>query len=227
MQQFTRRDSEVTLPKLKDKTINGKRYYFDPDKPEVKWPSITTVLSAKEKPALVAWKKRVGAAQAKEIAKKASIRGNSLHWMIEHYLKNEDPATFKEQKSQHKIVFNQTRSLLDRKINNIFVQEQKMYSKTLKVAGRCDVIAEWDKVLSVIDFKSSNRRRKEEWNEDYYIQSSFYAFAFWELTRLLPKQIVIVVSADDFTVVPYVQKASKFLPKLEERVKLWYKVNRA
>ncbi len=213
---------ESLLIKLKDHTSPEGRYYYEPDKPAIRFPSITTVLSDYNKPVLTRWRKRVGEKEAVKIASKAAARGDSLHSMIERYLKNEDPTNFKYTPA-HKLVFNQTRRVLDKNINNIVLQEKPLVSRTLRVAGRVDLIAEWAGKLSVIDFKGSNKPKKEEWIHHHFMQSSFYAFAFWELTGMLPKQIVIVISCDNFTVIPFVKNSAEFLPQLKQQVQNWYK----
>jgi len=205
---------------LKEKSTSCGRVYYNPLKPDLKYPSITTILKDyKEKP-LKAWRKRIGEEKANKISKAATERGDSFHSMMERYINNENPSTFK---GKHKVTFSQARPVVDKHINNIHAQEVKLFSPSLKVAGRVDLIAEWDKKLSVIDFKGSNKRKKEEWIIDYFMQASFYALAFWEQTKLLPKQIVIIISSDDFTVIPYIRKSGEFIPQLKEQVDNWYK----
>jgi hypothetical protein len=223
--KFTHIPPDFDLKKLKSKTTQEGRYYWDPKNPDVKWPSITTVLKEYNKGPIIAWRKRVGAKEANRISKAATSRGDSLHKMIERYLQNENPSTFKAL-PKHKSLFSQTRMQLDRHINNIVLQEQAVVSPTLKVAGKLDLIAEWDGVLSVIDFKGSNKRKREEWITNYYMQSSFYAFAYWEQTGILPKQIVVLITADDFTVIPYIVNSAKYIELLKKQIDIWYKRNR-
>ena len=69
----------------------------------------------------------------------------------------------------------------------------------LKVAGTADCVAEYNGVLSVIDFKTSRKSKREDWIEDYYIQTMFYAAAFFEMTGALPEQVVILIAVRDST----------------------------
>ena len=70
----------------------------------------------------------------------------------------------------------------------------RLHSDILRVAGTVDCIAEYNGVLSVIDFKTSRKPKREEWIEDYFIQAFFYSAAFFEMTGALPEQIVILVA---------------------------------
>ena len=57
-------------------------------------------------------------------------------------------------------MFQHSRDVLDR-INNIYLQEAALYSDQLEVAGRVDCIAEFDEVLSIIDFKTAAEPKKD------------------------------------------------------------------
>ena len=76
------------IPKLQTKTINKNRFYVTPEGNE--YPSITTVLSIRNKTGLVEWRKRVGNDVANYVAGKAASRGTKVHHMCEDYLNNED-----------------------------------------------------------------------------------------------------------------------------------------
>ena len=103
-------------------------------------------------------------------------------------------------------------------INNIRAQECGLYSHKYKVAGRVDCIAEYDGVLSIIDFKTSRRKRKDNYNENYYIQASAYAEMFEERTGEKVEQIAILVITEDGEVQPFLKKKYDYLPLLNEAV---------
>ena len=67
----------------------------------------------------------------------------------------------------------------------------------LSVAGTVDCVAEYNGKLSVIDFKTSKKTKKEEWIDDYFIQAFFYAAAFFEMTGAIPEQIIILIAIRD------------------------------
>ena len=141
--------------------------------------------------------------------------------MCEDYLNND----FDEEKHKKKflqyVLFNQLRESLLRKVNNIYSQECGLYSDKYKVAGRVDCIAEYDGVLSIIDFKTSSKERSDEWNESYYIQASAYAEMFEERTGIAINQVVILVVTEDGVVQEFVKNKTEYLPLLSDVIKEW------
>ena len=74
------------------------------------------------------------------------------------------------------------------KINNIHAIERTLYSEYLGLAGRVDCIGEYEGELAVIDFKTSEKIKPEEWLENYFVQETFYAAAYYELTGIPVKK---------------------------------------
>jgi ATP-dependent exoDNAse (exonuclease V) beta subunit len=66
----------------------------------------------------------------------------------------------------------------------------------LKTAGRCDLIAEYDGVPSVIDFKTSRKLKKEEWIESYFLQTTVYSMMFESMYKIKVPQIAILIAVD-------------------------------
>ena len=114
-------------------------------------------------------------------------------------------------------VFNRLRFLLGN-INNIVGLEIPLYSDILKLAGTADCIAEYNGVLSVIDFKTSKRAKKEEWIEDYFIQAFFYSAAFFEMTGAIPEQIVILIAVRESFEVQVFKKPFKEMDTYIEKL---------
>ena len=210
---------KINLPEIKATTTDGVRLYETPE--GNKYPSITTVLSVRNKKGLHDWRKRVGDDVANYVARKAANRGTAVHHMCEDYLNND----FDEEKHKKKflpyVLFNQLRESLLRKVNNIYSQEAGLYSDKYKVAGRVDCIAEYDGELSIIDFKTSSKERSDEWNESYYIQASAYAEMFEERTGIAINQVVILVVTEDGVVQEFVKNKTEFLPLLSDVIKEW------
>ena len=199
------------------KEINGSRVYVTPQGNT--YPSITSILSRQPKPGIEEWKEKVGYQEASRIMKESSALGTMVHSLCEDYLYNEDlQCEDKEAIS----VFNRLRFLLGN-INNILCIEAPLHSDILKVAGTADCIAEYNGVLSVIDFKTSRKAKREDWIEDYFIQAFFYSAAFFEMTGALPEQIVILVAVRDSFEVQVFKKSFKemdtYIGKLIEIMK--------
>ncbi len=198
------------LPKLKTENIDKKRYYITPD--GNKYPSITTVLSSRNKKGLFEWRKKVGEEVANYVARTAANRGTKVHHMCEDFLNNKEVNT---EPFFAACLFNQLKPKMIEKINNIHYQECALYSDKLGIAGRVDCIAEYDGKLSIIDFKTSSKERNDKWNENYYIQASAYAEMYEERTGTPISQIVILVVTEDGTVQEFVrEKTEEYLDML-------------
>lgn len=191
---FNHVDHGIVLPVLTRKTTEEGRKYFTPDGNA--YPSITTVLSIVGKEAILAWRARVGEEEANKISQQASTRGTAVHKLAEDYLNNEENWKGKHMPS-NLFSFNSIKPILDKSVNNIWFQEVFLYSDKLKCAGQADCIAEFDGVLSIIDFKTSRRVKKEEDITNYFIQLCFYAAAFLERTGVAIKQGVIIMAVDE------------------------------
>ena len=209
----------VTLAPITATNNDGIRLYETPE--GNKYPSITTVLSVKNKKGLFEWRKRVGDDVANYVARKAANRGTSVHHMCEDYINND----FDEEKHKKKflpyVLFNQLRESVLQKIDNIYAQECGLYSDKYKVAGRVDCIAEYDGKLSIIDFKTSSKERSDDWNESYYIQASAYAEMFEERTGIEINQVAILVVTEDGVVQEFVKNKTEYLPLLSDVIKEW------
>ena len=218
----------IEIPELKTKTINKKRFYVTP---KGYYPSITTVLSNRKKEGLWEWRKRVGADVANYVARTAATRGTKVHHMCEDYLNNME-FNYPDEWSKHRrknflpyCLFSQLKDKALCNIDNIYAQEAGLYSDKYKVAGRVDCIAEYNGVPSIIDFKTSTKERKDEWNESYYIQGSAYAEMFGERTGIDISQVVILVVTEDGTVQEFVKEKHSYLDSLVETVTEWREKN--
>lgn len=180
------------LPTLIREQSEGTRYYVTDD--GKKYPSVTTVLADYGKEGIMAWRKRVGDKEADRVSRQATTRGTSVHKMVENYLNNAPPYS-DEPLPNAKSLFVSMKSTLDR-INNIHCLESFLFSHELGLAGQVDCIAEFDGVLSVIDFKTSKRLKKKADINSYFMQTSAYAKMFEERTGLKVEQSVIIIGVD-------------------------------
>ena len=172
----------------KREVIDGRRVYVTPKGNT--YPSITSILGSQPKPGIEEWKEKVGKDEARKIMTEAAGLGTKVHDLCEQYLYNEDLIC---DDADAVSIFNRLRFMLGN-INNIYCLEAPLYSDMLRVAGTVDCVAEYNGVLSVIDFKTSRKPKRDDWIQDYYIQAFFYAAAFYEMTGALPEQIVILIA---------------------------------
>lgn len=207
---FNHVEHGIVLEQLGCDTTPTGRFYFPPT--GEKFPSVTTVLGVQDKSGLEAWKKRVGEEEAKRISVQAANRGSDVHLIAENYLNNDQNYT-KGRMPINVMTFNSLRPILDSRVDNLYFQEAPLFSRRLRTAGRVDLIAEFDGKLSIIDFKTSRKPKKAEWITGYFIQESFYAAAFFELTGIPIQQIVTLVMVDDDQPQIFVEQPLKWLPQ--------------
>ena len=209
----------INFPELKTKTVDKKRYYITPEGNE--YPSITTVLSPRNKEGLMKWRKKVGNDVATHIANKAAVRGSKVHKMCEDYLNGLDMEKHKKDFLPY-CLFNELKNQTFDNINDVIGQELVLYSDKYKIAGRTDLIANYKGELSIVDFKTSTNERKDSYNENYYIQTSAYAEMIEELTGQPINQIVILVVTEDGIVQEFIKDKQEYIPLLEQTLEEWY-----
>ena len=209
-----------SLPDLKSETFpDGKRYYTLED--GTRLPSVTTVLGAQKKEAIMKWRKRVGEEEANRVSKKATSRGTGVHTLCEYYLNNETNLSQKEGVRPDAFeMFVSLKPLLNR-INNIHYQECALWSKQLGMAGRVDCIAEFDGVLSVIDFKPSKRIKQSEDIEDYYWQTAAYSLMYEEMIGKPIDNLVIIMAVEDEQPLLFKQKTQDHIEGLVKAINFY------
>lgn len=217
---FTHID-QSNLPKLKRVTnADGSRLYETPT--GEKYPSVTTVTGLLKKDIILAWRKRVGDQEANKISSTAARRGTRIHTLCEKYLSNEDinPTIFDSQN------WKEIKEYLD-DIDNIRALETPLFSHHLQVAGTVDCIAEYKGKLAVIDFKTSRRNKTKEDIHDYFMQCSAYSVAYEEMTGIPVPNILILISTDEYGVLPFAEKRDAWIPgfiELRQRYREIHKI---
>jgi len=205
----------VLLEDLQSETLSTGRYYTLPD--GTKLPSVTTVLGAQKKEAIIAWRKRVGEEVANAISKKATSRGTNVHTLCERYLNNESLGMVMPDALE---MFISIKPTLNR-INNIHFQEQALWSKQLGMAGRVDCIGEFDGVLSSIDFKTSKKVKSHEDIEDYFWQTTAYALMYEEMVGTPIHQLVIIMAVEDKEPLVFIQKTEDHIEGLVKAIQYY------
>ena len=208
----------MVLPDLKSEThSDGKRYYTSPSGKRL--PSVTTVVGAMKKQAIMEWRNRVGEVEANRISKLATGRGNRVHDLAERYLKNERIDWMREMPDAVEMF----RTLIPhiQKINNIHYIEQALWSERIGLAGRVDLIAEWDGVLSVIDFKTSKKIKKSEDIQDYFAQCTAYSGMYEEHVGVGIEQIVIIMAVENEEPLIFIEKVENHINTLVEHISFY------
>lgn len=215
--------THTNIPQFEEldaKIVNGRRIYTTPS--GNKYPSVTTVLGIKPKPYLEEWRQSLGVAKADKETKRCSDRGTAVHLLCEKYLNNEENFT-KGEKPEYIRMFNQIKLRLN-KINNIRIQEVPLFSDTLKIAGRVDCVGEYEGILSIIDFKTSNNNKTEDMIEDYFIQCTAYAVMYCEMFDEAIEDIVVIIAVEKGMMpMVYKRKIEDYIVPLLERINTFYK----
>lgn len=161
-------------------TVDGKRHYCLPDGSKV--PSVTTILdktkSAETKLALANWKKRVGEQKAQQITTEAANRGTRMHSYLETYILSDDMKPLPSNPYAHPSWFMAAEVILNglKHVDEFWGSEVPVYYSGL-YAGTTDCIGVWKGRPAILDFKQSNKPKKKEYIDDYFIQLAAYAQA--------------------------------------------------
>ena len=165
-------------PKSSRATVDGIRRYL---LGEEKLPSVTSILdvtkSDEDKAALANWRERTGYKEAEAITKAASSRGSQMHNYLESYLLGRENLSFFDDNEQYKLM---AKEIIDHGLKNrleeIWGVECTLYYPD-KYAGTADCVGVYEGRETIIDFKQSNKPKKEEWISEYFLQLSAYSLA--------------------------------------------------
>ena len=215
-------DHGVVLPKITRATTEVGRRYFTPEGKA--YPSITTILGQLSKQSIMEWRKRVGEEEANKVSRRASTRGTAVHKLAEDYLNN-DPTWNEGVMPNNLASFLDLKKIIDERLDNLWFQEEFLYSDKLKCAGQVDCIAEFDGELSIIDFKTSLKPKKEEWVENYFIQGSAYCEMYEERYGTSINQVVILIVTEDGAVQSFIKDKKDYLPLLKPAIEEFNKDN--
>ena len=212
---------ESILPKnlgKKGLNQNGIRIYQIDG---INMPSVTSILGniPERKVKIESWRNAVGEKMANYISVSATNRGKTTHTLIENHLNNEDDKSVGITAVTPLGLFRIVKPYLAR-IDNIHMLEEIIYSKEIGVAGQVDCIAEYKGKLSVIDFKTSTKRRDEDYNYGNFLQCSAYAKMFEELypNKKIEQTVILATCEDGF-----VQEWVHGEDKIKEHQELFYK----
>lgn len=176
--------SRFPYPTLTRSSENGQRYYNTPD--GTKLPSVTTILD-RTKPqeareALANWKRRVGTERAQQITTEAAGRGTRMHTYLEHYVKT---GTMKERGNNPFAwpSYAMAETVIQQGLQNVqefWGVEIPLYFPGL-YAGTTDGCGIHLGDEAILDYKQTNRPKREEWISDYKLQLVAYALAHNEV----------------------------------------------
>ena len=181
--------------------IDGKRRYATPDGDKL--PSVTTILDAtkseESKKALQNWRNRVGHQKAQEITTEAAGRGTRMHKWLEDYIKTgvlNEPGSNPYSLQSHKMA----QSIINQgliKCSEWWGTEVPLYYPKI-YAGTTDLAGVHDGDEAIMDHKQTNKPKKREWIDDYFVQLAAYANAHNEVHNTkIRKGVIFMCSADN------------------------------
>ena len=206
-------------------SIEGKRHYEITGK---KLPSVTTILSATKSQEAIdsinRWKARVGEDQATRVKDQAASRGTNMHYHLEKYILGEG---HKDLTDEGQVAGDMAQVIIDKglgDLSEIWGSEVTLYYPGL-YAGATDLVGVYDYEDSIVDFKQSNKPKRKEWIEDYFMQLGAYAMAHNQVYDTEITQGVVLMCTPDNYFQKFQIKGKEFIKyqhKFLERVDKYY-----
>jgi genome maintenance exonuclease 1 len=194
-------------------TVDGKRHYCLPDGSKV--PSVTTILDRtkpqEKRDALERWKKSVGVERAQQITTEAANRGTRMHSYLEHYVKTGDMKELPGNPFAQPSWFMAAQVILEGlgNVNEFWGVEVPVYYSGL-YAGTTDCVGVHNNLPSIMDFKQTNKPKRREYIEDYFLQLCAYAQAHNEMHGTDIRRGVILMCAQPAELSPGVFDTPKY-----------------
>ena len=204
----------IELPRLE--RIDGAiRLYKTPT--GALYPSVTTVIgAAADKSGLDDWIKAIGQEEANKISARAARRGTEVHRLCEDLIINR-PIDLRREMPFNVHMYRQLERKLKENVDNVRGSELFLYSDKLKVAGACDLIADYAGKKSIIDFKTSGKAKRKEWIEGYWMQTCLYSMMFYEMTGIKHSQLVIMIAVEEENEAQiFIENATNYLEKAKK-----------
>ena len=217
-------NTKFNYPKSIRAYYNGQRLY---DINSEKLPSVTTILNAtkseRDKAKLEEWRKRVGAKAADQISKEALSRGSSMHDFLEKFILNQLNLDLLGDNSLEKQMADQIiENGLRNDLSEVYGVEATQYYPG-KYAGAADLLGVYMGKETILDFKTGNKPRRDEWNDEYYLQLGAYSLAHDKVYGTNINQGVILLCTKDLMFQRFIVDSERlkdcqkrFLEKVEQ-----------
>ena len=218
-----KRESKYDYQKYTRDNDLGSRHYNVGDK---KLPSVTNILSATQsedkKAGLDAWRERVGYQEAARITSQAALRGTEMHYVLENYIDGRGYLNLSPEGAQPRLMAHEIVKNLDN-LKIVYGNEVSLAYEDLW-AGATDVVGVYDEQPTIIDFKQSNKIKREEYVEDYYYQIAAYSLAHKKQYGPITQGLICVCTKDylyqEFKMNK--EKLKEYETKWMERVKIFH-----
>jgi genome maintenance exonuclease 1 len=210
---FKHLSSKIQPLNISSKEMDGDRFYQTPDGV---FPSVTTVTGWEKRKFFAEWRRK-----NPEESKRVCSRGTNLHTIVEKYLLNEK-VNADNLEGTVRDLFLLIKPEVD-KINNIRCLEAPLWSKTIGLAGRVDCIAEYNRELSVIDFKGSTNTKNKSDIENYFLQATAYSLMWQDLTGEKVKKLKILVACENGIMQVFDDSIINYVSKLKDTIENYHR----
>ena len=218
-------NTKFTYPKSSRSLVMGQRHY---DVNNNKLPSVTTILSQtqsiEKQESIARWKAKVGENEATRVKDQAASRGTNMHLHLERYILG---AGHKDLTDEGQVAGDMAQVIIDKglcDVSEIWGSEVVLYYPGL-YAGQTDLVGVYDYENSIIDFKQSNKPKRKEWIDDYFMQLGAYAMAHNHVYNTEITQGVILMCTPDNYFQKFQIKGREFIKyqhKFLERLDKYY-----
>jgi ATP-dependent exoDNAse (exonuclease V) beta subunit len=195
----------------------GQRLYVTEEGNQ--YPSVTTVLSWLSRKHIDRWKAAVGHEVANRISSGAARNGTAVHNVAEKYVLN-DP-TWKDAMPIAVEQFLRIKPYLDENVSEIYGVELQMYSNELQVAGTADLICKYNGKPTLLDFKTSRRKKSKEDILSYFLQACAYSQMVKEHYDMDIEQIVILMAVADDEPLVFVEPIESYMTLAQKYFKFY------
>ena len=197
-------------PKSMRSLIKDERHY---EIGAQKLPSVTTILGAtasvEKRESLAKWKAKVGEVEAERVKNKAATRGTAMHSYLEYHLNGQGLLDLSDEGREAR---NMAQTIIDKglgDLSEIWGNEVVLYYPDL-YAGQTDLVGIYQGRDSIIDFKQSNKPKRDEWITDYYLQGAAYAASHDCVYDTNIEQIVVLICTPDLFFQRFIINGQRF-----------------
>jgi len=205
-------DDAIQLTELECVTGDGGRYYVTPEGHQ--YPSTTTVVNWDKREFFAEWRKN-----NPQKSKKILNRGTLVHQMVEDYIMTGLTQTSEDETTNK--MFGNLASMVDT-LDEIKAVEAPLYSDLLRMAGRVDCVGILDGEYCIIDFKTSQKMKREEWLTEYWCQATAYAIMWQERTGIAIPRIAIMMASEDGKKKIFTKDSMDMVPLLKEKIDRYF-----
>jgi genome maintenance exonuclease 1 len=167
----------------------------------------------------------VGKNEATRVKQQAASRGSNMHLFLEKFILGQGHDDLTE---EGKTAKSMAQTVIDKGLGDlqeIWGSEVTLWYPDL-YAGATDLVGVYDYEDSIIDFKQSNKPKRREWIDDYFMQLAAYAMAHNQIYDTQISQGVILMCTPDNYFQKFQIKGKEFKEykyKFLERVDKYYR----